>query len=85
MRRRVTRFVFMAFSHSFLAPLVSPSVDEHSHQPRLFIRTSMRNCGRGTNSLEVGFLNEIERVINARNETSGEAIQPVPVRVEQRR
>src|SRR5437867_12275181 len=46
------------------------------------------STGNGTGrtcSFQIGFLNEIESVVSVRNETPGEAIEPVGVRLEQRR
>jgi len=81
----VAVFEIVAFSDPFLAPLISPHVDEYAHQPRFLVRSSAGNGAGGTRSFEEGFLNEIESVISVRNETPGEAIEAVPVHLEQRR
>jgi hypothetical protein len=41
--RRVTQLELMPLADRFLAPLISPSVDEYADQPGLFISQSVRN------------------------------------------
>jgi len=84
-RRRATGFKLMAAVGALPAPLISPDVDEHAHEPRLFGRWFPGNCTRRTGGPEEGFLHEVERVIGARHETSCETVEPGPVGVEQRR
>jgi hypothetical protein len=82
---RITSFDLVALSDRFLTPLISSNVDEYAHKPRFFVRESVGDGARRTRSLEEGVLNKVESVIGVRDETSCEAIEPIPVRLEQLR
>ncbi len=80
---RVTQVEFVALPDRFFAPLISSDVNEYANQPCLFIPQSVGNGFGRTGSLQERLLNEIQGIIGAGNETPGEAVQPVCMRLEQ--
>jgi hypothetical protein len=73
----------MALADRFLAPLISSNVNEYADQPCLLIWECKRDGFRGTSRLKECFLNKVQGIIGRRDEASGEAVQPVYVRLEE--
>src|SRR2546425_9948609 len=71
-------------AHRFLAPLISSNVDKYANKPCFRIVRSRRNGFGRSRSLEERLLNEIQRVVGTRDETSCEAIKALHMRLEQR-
>ena len=80
---RAPQVELVALANRFLAPLISSNVNEYADQPCLFIPQSARNGFGRPRSLEERFLNKVQGIIGTRDETSGEAVQPVCMRLEQ--
>lgn len=65
-----------------LAPLVAADVDEDPHEPGLFVLPSLWNGFRCPRSLEERLLNQVERIVDGRRQTTCQAIQPFVMCVE---
>ena len=73
----------VASSNRLLPPLIVSNVDEHADEPGLLVFEAMGNR-LGPSRLEKGLLNEVERIVRARDEASRDAIEAVHVGLEQR-
>lgn len=75
----------VALPDAFLSPLITADVYQDADQPRLFIRHAAWNGFRRPGGLEERLLNEVEGIIDRRGQTPCQPIEPLLVRIEERR
>ena len=75
----------VVIANRFLAPLVAADVDEHPHEPRLFLRGANRYRPDGPRRPEKRLLDEVECVVYGGRDASGETVETIMMNVEQGR
>src|SRR2546428_13537882 len=71
------------FSHTRLAPLIAADVDQHPDQPGLFFRQTDWHRSQVFGRPQERLLHQVVRLVSAGGEPSGEAVQPIFMRVKQ--